>query len=334
MHADLKDTDLRDTDLNFDRRGMRMPWVCLCMPYIMKSNGFAKRTKWNLRCLLKRKMKSDCGSPGSIWLENMGNKGACDACNPAVPMSKVDESRWTCNKGDVSMNKDNNNFDPRTCMSWSTKGACEFKQKDLRALQVDMKSSGCNGLWVAPLWMTPENWAVPQHGTGEVDFFERGCSTKDGYLTSFGESEQYIVNNSWEEENTPNVETSLTAYMTFDPTADKVDIYKCPLGSNPLEDGTKKCTKTATHLGYYKDTAGQTKQHTEYMHLVTDLWNKCGSLGCSSGASMSSTDCSFEVMNLKMQFTDDSTREGSPFRDKKPQCDDIWFKNKSDCGSA
>lgn len=279
-----------------------------------------------------------CGSPdgGHIWTKNMGDAGACSACNPAVPMSKADQSRWSCSTfGDISMNKDKKEFDPRTCMSWSTEGSCEFRLKDLKAVQMDVKSSDCNGLWVAPVWMAPKTWNSPQHGTGEVDFFERGCNLKNGYQTSFGETGPYIFNNSWEEEGKPDADTSLTAYMTFDQNADEVTMYKCPIDSNPLKNGTDKCTKTATHMGFYKDTADQTAGHTEYMHLVSDFWNKC-ELGCGKGASMSSTKCSFDVTNLKLQFTDDSLKQGFPFKDQpdSPFCDYILYKPCGDRGQA
>lgn len=270
---------------------------------------------------------SDCGANSAIWKTEMGDSGACNMCNPARPMSSQDKQRWVCNKGDIALNPSGAEWNTQTCMSWSTQGTCEFRQKDLRALQVSLKSKNCNGLWVAPLWIAPQGWQAPQHATGELDLFERGCSTADGYVTSFGESAPYILFDSWKEKNNPTASTELTAYVTFDPNADIVTTYKCPFGSNPISDGTGACQRTAVYNRYFKDSAGQTSNGTEYMRLVSDLWNKCKTLNCGHAA-VGNSSCSFEVSNIQLRFSDESTQGGkSPFRDpSKTQCDSIWFK--------
>lgn len=256
----------------------------------------------------------------------MGDKGACNMCNPSVPMSSQDEQRWTCNKGDIALNPSGSEWNTKTCMSWSTQDSCEFKQKDLQALQVSLKSSNCNGIWAAPLWIAPAGWKAPQHTTGELDIFERGCSASNGYVTSFGEIDQYIIFDSWGEKGNPTANTQLTAYMEFDPAADHVKIYKCPYGSNPISEGTGGCQMTTDYKGYFKDSAQQTNNGEEYMRLVSDLWNKCGSLNCGRAAVGNAT-CSFEVSGLQLKFSDEATKKGNPFKDpSQTQCNSIWYK--------
>ena len=153
-----------------------------------------------------------CG--GGIWGKRNGDSGACNQCPPTVAA----DGAWTCRaNGDISFDIRGKNA--KVCTSWSTEGSCEFKQKDLRALQATLQSSGCDGLWAAPLWIAPKSWAAPQHATGEIDVFERGCSTANGYLLSFGESDQYIVPEAWGENGKAGAATALTAYRVSDKSA-------------------------------------------------------------------------------------------------------------------
>jgi hypothetical protein len=262
----------------------------------------------------------------------MGSAGACDPCGTPANIAPEDKKLWTCDEnGDISLDLKGSQSALK-CMSWSTEGSCEFKQKDLRALQVTLESKNCDDLWVAPLWMCPSEWVTPQHKTGEVDFFERGCSIKDGYLLSFGESSPWIIDDVWGEKGTNNTNnpSSFTALLTFDPTADEVCAYKCPKGSDPLRDGTTLagCTRTMTHPNYYLETQEQTNNGNEYMHLVSDIWNKCPSLNCGKAKKLSS-DCEFHISGLKLRFSDEAANHetNSPFKQpENPSCSNIWYR--------
>ena len=263
-----------------------------------------------------------CGS--GIWKQQNGDSGACNTSSPKPP---TPEGAWSCcPNGDISFDIRDKNA--KVCTSWSTEGSCEFKQKDLRALQASLQSSGCNGLWAAPLWIAPESWTKPQHATGEIDIFERGCSTADGYLLSFGESSSYIVPEAWGENGKAEATTNLTAYMTFDPSKKAIDIFTCPFDSNPIEVGPQKagCTKTRTYQNYYDDIAKQTNNGEEYMRLVSDVWNACDTLNCGRKPNLTSSNCNFRVTNIKMQFSPESTVSGSPFRNQNVVCDPLWHK--------
>lgn len=251
-----------------------------------------------------------------MWIENMGHAGACNDCKHDDPMSFEDEKLWTCKaNGDIAL-KLRDAPDARKCLSWSTEGACEFRMKDVLALQAHLTSAGCNGLWVCPLWIAPQNWQYPQHATGEIDIFERGCAKNDGYLLSFGEKDSWIVNDAWKEAGQPEASTCLTAYMTFDAAQDVISVYKCPFNSDPLRHGPDDAgcgPPTATHRGYFADTREQTNGGTEWMAFVSDVWNACP-LSC--GNAVEKTECSFEVSGIQMKFTEESTAAGkSPFRD-------------------
>jgi len=251
-----------------------------------------------------------CGTPGSIWGKEMGDTGACQPCipdpdNPPL-MLPEDKDHWTCSAtGDISLDLSGMQ-DVRKCMSFSTEGYCEFRQRDLLTLQVTLESSGCNGLWVAPIWIAPQTWAAPQRDTGEVDIFERGCYSNDGYLLSLGSHTSHVWQDAWQEKHQPEANTSLTAFLEFDRNDDKLTVYRCPLGANPITDGTASCTQTRSGDGYFSQTAMQTQNGEEYMHFVSDLWNGCTSL-CSKMLGPQS-GCNFKVSNLKLRLA-------GPFRD-------------------
>eukprot|EP00927_Polykrikos_kofoidii_P057933 TRINITY_DN52184_c0_g1_i1.p1 TRINITY_DN52184_c0_g1~~TRINITY_DN52184_c0_g1_i1.p1 ORF type:complete len:428 (-),score=43.78 TRINITY_DN52184_c0_g1_i1:26-1309(-) len=242
-----------------------------------------------------------CGDGHTIWRNNMGNKGACNSCNPPVPMRESDAQLWTCdNEADIALNL--SGTDARKCLSWSTEGICEWPQQSILAMQANLVSEHCNGLWVAPLWMTPRNWKPPQHATGEIDFFERGCSRDSGYLLSFGESGSFIDKNAWDEQGAPDRASRFTAYMQFNRSADVVTAYKCPYGSTPMSTGPEAagCSLTVTRRDYYRSTAWQTSSGAEMMHLVSDVWNACPRLDCGNFPAYS--QCSFHVSGVKVKL--------------------------------
>lgn len=181
-----------------------------------------------------------CGLDSTIWRQPMGNMGACNTCDSDRKiMNTEDMASWTCHIGSIALNLSQNE-DPAKCLSWTTAGTCEFRQKHLKGLQVDLESEGCNGLWVAPLWITPRTWATPQHATGEIDVFERGCQQSHGFVLSLGERDPWIKSHAWNEEYHPIKHTQLTALMTFDYEADIITTFVCPFGADPLSYGVSQ----------------------------------------------------------------------------------------------
>ena len=256
----------------------------------------------------------------------MAEIGGCSSCNATVPMSAADQSRWVRSLNGIQLKPTNKN-DSRTCMSWSTEGTCEFKQKDITALQASLEASGgCNGVWAAPLWMVGGTWVLPQSATGEIDFFERGCDTSQGYVLAYGDNPSV----GWGE--TPTQDSRFTAYMTFDKNNDVVKNYKCPFGANPIADGnTSSCQLIQTKTGYFNDTKSETNNGEEYMRLVSDVWNKCSALNCGQ-ARTSDNKCAFNVSNISMTFTPESTTTGSPFKNQNSLCNSIW--HAFNCGAS
>jgi len=282
---------------------------------------------------------SNCGASNAIWRLAMGNAGGCGATDHPnyadndKNMPPQDQQLWTCGvNGDVALDL-RTAPDARFCSSWSTEGSCQFPMNKLMKLQATLDSNGCQGLWAAPLWISPQNWQSPQHASGEIDIFERGCSRDDGYLTSFGETDPYIYHDSWKQKGKGGSldSTSFTAYVTFSPGAydnpgiiDQVAIYRCPKGSNPIVDGDiSQCDAPTVYNEYYKNTKQNTASGNQLMTLVSDVWN-VPNTGCTKSDAPEKSNCNFKVSDIKMQFIEDWP---SPFQGSNPQCEAIWHKS-------
>lgn len=301
----------------------------LCFTATFGSGAASNYTASNLR---GARDTSTCGQTATMWSKPQGNTGACDGCG--IDLSKVDPdvtSHWSCGATDISLSMAGMNA--KVCSSFSTEDQCQFQQKGIKGIQASLVSSGCNGLWVAPLWMVGSVWHSPaplgsnsslksQHQTGEIDIFERGCDPNDGYLLSYGEGDPFVEHDAWGMAGKPDDAIDITVYLDFRPNGeDKVDSYVCPKGSMPAKDGPLDagCTLTSSKENYFADTAGQTSDGDEWFWFVSDVWNACGSdqINCGTDAPTSS-ECSFEVSGIKMKFND-----GFSFKDDSEICNEM-----------
>jgi hypothetical protein len=268
--------------------------------------------------------QQSCGLNTTIWsLQNGdGNTGACQGGNAAVVCPELVPnptvtSRWACD-GLSSISLNMSGMNAEVCSSFSTKDSCSFKQNGIKGIQASLTSSGCHGLWVAPLWMAPQTWIPPQHATGEIDIFERGCWLTDGYVLAFGENEtyknetyKYVRKDAWGEEGKPAERSAYTVYLDFRPDGkDQVDSYLCPLGTTPIRGNPLDwaCKKTSTRENYYADSAGETMGGEGLFHLVSDVWNACASKSlCNANHGSKyevSSNCEFTVTDIKLKFNE------------------------------
>ena len=67
--------------------------------------------------------------------------------------------------------------------------ACKIPMHDFISLDYDFHISNCNGIWAAPLWMTPDKWQWGP-GSGEIDS-EEFCSRDSIHLNFAGGGHQY-----------------------------------------------------------------------------------------------------------------------------------------------
>ena len=219
--------------------------------------------------------------------------------------------------------------DIRDCMTFTTEDSCKFKQKYLAGLQAHLTSSDCNGLWACPLWLVGEYWETPQHETGEVDVFERGCYVEDGYVLSFGSGGSYVKQDAWDEQNQPTKSTNITAYLEFDHSQDTVRYYRCPPGSEPAKQGPllAQCEYGGERPGYFADSKAQLKDGEAYMWLVSDIFNTCPHINPGCGhANPQTSDCNFAVKDIKIAFVDKQNH----FEGNSDICPRIWAHGPQD----
>ena len=240
----------------------------------------------------------------TIWSKAQDNTGACNNCgNLKYNPLKQNVEAWSCGTTDISLDL-SKSTDAQSCVSFSTRDTCKWKQKDMKTLEVSLKSKGCGTLWAAPLWMVSDRWAYPQSKTGEIDIFERGCHKSSGYLLSYGSDPRFVKNDVYDEGSNNNAETNLTAFFEFDQGADEIKTWKCPFGSDPSGKGPRaaKCVLKDTEHGYFSRTSSADRMDNgnRYLHFVSDIWNGCDKLDC--GDVKTRTSCFFNVSNIKMSF--------------------------------
>lgn len=270
-------------------------------------------------------------SSSTVWASDNAQSGACPGT--PHPMPSPEQNLWTRQGPDISLDL-RQETNAQKCMSWSTQDSCEFPMADLEELQVDLQSKDCEGLWTAPLWIAPRpgRWRPPQHATGEIDIFERGCSREDGYLLSYGENDPYIIHNAWLQQNQPQDDTHLRAYIKFDMDKDVITTYSCALDRSPIHTGDlTDCGITSTHHGYFRDTADQTDNQREPMNFVSDIWNKEG-LPC--GSAVESSNCAFSISNLQMKFSRHPTEACQDCAWNEEVCNSLLASDSADNSSG
>jgi len=257
----------------------------------------------------------------TIWGTPNGNCGGCaPGCTWPFP-----QKIWTPTNTGISLDLTQLSEGNRgICSSLSTEGVCDWKKGDLRSLQATLSSSGCEGGWVAPLWITPPEghgdcqWGGDQETSGEIDVFERGCVKTDGYLLSYGWHDNLIKRNAWGQENQPDANECFTAFMKFEPPqlpqqGGKITAYKCPAN---LEDEDlslltedqlqQKCgPPTDVETQYYSRTARNGDECR--MHLASDVWNRTKT---QCGEDNPNLACKFTVSGLKLRFKPGAEPEG------------------------
>lgn len=78
------------------------------------------------------------------------------------------------------------------CFAWEAP-SCGTDMTKVSRIEFDFDFSGCQDVWTAPLWITPEKWMSPGSTSGEIDFVEMcpvgSASTNFGAPGEAGETE-------------------------------------------------------------------------------------------------------------------------------------------------
>jgi hypothetical protein len=83
---------------------------------------------------------------------------------------------------------------------------------DFQSLDYDFDIDGCNGVWAAPLWMTPDTWQWDA-GSGEIDSLE--FCARDGVYMNFAGGGHQVLSISLSINPSLYLSISLSIYLSI-----------------------------------------------------------------------------------------------------------------------
>eukprot|EP00927_Polykrikos_kofoidii_P010023 TRINITY_DN1422_c0_g1_i4.p1 TRINITY_DN1422_c0_g1~~TRINITY_DN1422_c0_g1_i4.p1 ORF type:complete len:376 (+),score=34.04 TRINITY_DN1422_c0_g1_i4:79-1206(+) len=225
----------------------------------------------------------------SVWDGGSGLWHSCDQYARNDGMKK-------CIRADGQVDETSLMFDMTSlssksgCFVWEA-SQCGTDMTRVSEISFDFDFSGCQDVWAAPLWITPDNWRSPGYSSGEIDFVEM-CPV-GSWATNFagggGQGEYQMKHGSGSGPNGPKHFS-----LTFD-TAGDLRTLICDLdGSN--------CYNGAYYNGFLHKITSKYNHH-----FVSDVWNGYGGDGGWSGCHArhsGGTSCKYAIMNLKVRTTD------------------------------
>jgi len=186
------------------------------------------------------------------------------------------------------------------CYAWYTP-ACTFDLRRVHQITFEVDLHNCQGVWAAPLWLSPTPWTGPAWYSGEIDLVElcpRGAvATNFGAAGGAGESQM-----TWGSAQGLNGARKYT--MTLDHNSGSLSTQICRLDGSGCFNGA--------HYNNFLNEAHSTrgKAHSDPYHLAVDIWNGYGGdggwYGCHAQNDPNS-QCQFAVRNIKIH-----TFDGSP----------------------
>jgi hypothetical protein len=184
---------------------------------------------------------------------------------------------------------------PRDRCSAIDLSKCRFNIKNLKSLKFTFRLQGCNHIWIAPIWFTPDPWDKPQCQSGEIDLLE---SCKGPRLqTSFGDMRASQTCTS-SKSNLTNLtlEDNKDYDFRMDVEQDQNNVtlvfyYKASSASTWIKRGVRE---------NYQETHGWQQYPSSY-HLISDVWNGGdgdeGYQGCGYTPA-SQEKCKYTVSNI------------------------------------
>jgi len=187
------------------------------------------------------------------------------------------------------------------CFIWRSSSTCNFPMKSIARIEFDAEWTGCDNLWMAPLWTFSDPWQAPQGTSGEIDFIEECTVPK--VTTNLG---CYSVNDAGCQDGDPWGGTSGTSSgpkhlsMTLD-TSGNLAVQVCNLDRS----GCRQVAKYDGYLGKSYPTSGG---RNNAFHFVSDIFNdppgdaSGGWDGCQASRN-TNTQCKYAITNLKLTST-------------------------------
>ena len=282
--------------------------VCTVAPGTLKEDDDAVSTavQWgNVPCKVSRPSPSPAPAPSpsicqspvgmgsmpdSIWKQLPAHPSCVYAGHPfkseGFGQCAGDPTSITLNMGVVA--------EKQGCYAYTTEDKKEWTMNEVSEISFDAEWEDCEGVWTAPLWLTPKTWVAPQGLSGEIDLIETCKShaqeTVGTSIICTDHPDPQCLDSQWGEAASSNGPQRFRGKIDGEGTW---TMDKCSL------DGTK-CELVSRYPRYLTTATGPEKDMK--FHFVSDLWN--GGAGDSGWAACGTlnknTKCRYTIANIKV----------------------------------
>jgi len=180
------------------------------------------------------------------------------------------------------------------CFVWEA-SSCGTDMTKVSNIEFDFDFSGCQDVWAAPLWITPETWKSPGSTSGEIDFVEMcpvgNAATNFGAAGGVGETQM-----AW---GSGSSSGGAKHFVLSIDAGGNLKTKICNL------DGATGCFDGASYSNFLNVITSKNNHH-----FVTDVWNGNGGDAGWSGCHAyhnDATQCKYAIMNLRVY-----TKNGLP----------------------
>jgi len=228
--------------------------------------------------------------PDSIWKQLPAHPSCAYAGHPfkseGFGQCAGDPTSITLNMGVVA--------EKQGCYAYTTEDKKEWTMNEVSEISFDAEWEDCEGVWTAPLWLTPKTWVAPQGLSGEIDLIETCKShaqeTVGTSIICTDHPDPQCLDSQWGEAASSNGPQRFRGKIDGEGTW---TMDKCSL------DGTK-CELVSRYPRYLTTATGPEKDMK--FHFVSDLWN--GGAGDSGWAACGTlnknTKCRYTIANIKV----------------------------------
>ena len=209
---------------------------------------------------------------------------------------------------------------------------CKIPMHDFVSMDYNFAIEKCNGIWGAPLWMTPDTWQWGP-GSGEIDS-EEFCTRDSVHLNFAGGGHQVRLNTSrfnidgavghvTVRKDKDGIVTISACERSTSSVIDEIRHYQCP---SPVYTSCADCLSQFQDFGcwcndktsppnIYGSGGCAPVGHGDCLWtLVSDIWNGVGgdggyhgcmtavpSIGLPAGKPNLLSDCRFSVTNITLR---------------------------------
>jgi hypothetical protein len=156
---------------------------------------------------------------------------------------------------------------------------CKIPMHNFTSLDYDISMDSCNGIWAAPLWMTPDTWQWGG-GSGEIDSLE--ACPRNGVFMNFAAGGHQIssgldIDNADDAHVTVRKDVAGIVTITTCSASDLSAGYQCP---EPQYSSCDECNSSNDFACFCNDASGHIYgsggcvEGTDCLWtLVSDIWN-------------------------------------------------------------